>query len=241
VAKAVRAKRTLQQGDCKNAFCNAKLPDDELTVVMPPQGDPANEKDEFWLLKKTLYGLRRSPHHWYNMFTTMLKNIGLTPSPHDLCLFSGIVQSADISTDVPASHRKRIHVGIYVDDFVFFSEDPREEDLFKQAMSNCTVPIDWMGTVSYFLGTAFDWQRHTDGHLSVLLLQSAFVEYSAHRFSVDRCSQVPNTTPYRSGMPIDSIPPPAANDPDQKRRTKCYQAVVGCINWLATCTVPTLL
>jgi hypothetical protein len=182
---------------------------------MPPQGNPANKKDGFWLLKKTLYGLCRSPHHWYNMFTAMLKHIGLTPSPHDPCLFSGVVQSADISTDIPASHQQPIHVGIYVDDFVFFSEDPRKDDLFKQALSNCTVPIDWMGTFSYFLGTAFDWQRHANGHLSVLLLQSAFVEYSADCFSVDRCSPVPNMTPYQSGMPIDSIPPLAANDPDQ--------------------------
>jgi hypothetical protein len=45
-------------------------------------------------------------------------------------------------------------------------------------------------------------------------------------------------TPYRYGMPINSIPPPDPDDPDQKRRTKCYQAIVGCINWLATCTRP---
>jgi hypothetical protein len=95
-----------------------------------------------------------------------------------------------------------------------------------------------MGTVDYFLGSAFNWKRHSDGNLSVLLTQSAFVEYSAHRFAIDRLSPVPNMTPYRSGMPIDSIPPPDPKDPDQKRRTKCYQAIVGCINWLATCTRP---
>ena len=62
-AKAIADKRILQQGDCKNAFCNATLPEDECTVVRPPVGDPAYHKDEFWLLKKTLYGLRRSPRH----------------------------------------------------------------------------------------------------------------------------------------------------------------------------------
>eukprot|EP00956_Cyclotella_meneghiniana_P015762 scaffold24459_cov75-Cyclotella_meneghiniana.AAC.3 len=156
VAKAVRAKRVLQQGDCKNAFCNAELPDDELTVVRPPVGDP----------------------------------------------------------------------------------DPQEEERFKQALSSCTVPIDWMGTVDYFLGTAFNWKRHEDGHLSVLLTQSAFTEYAAHRFAIDKLNPVPNMTPYRSGIPIDSIPPPDPQDPDFKRRTKCYQGIVGCINWLATCTRP---
>jgi hypothetical protein len=218
----------LQQGDCKNAFCNVTLPEDELTVVQPPAGDPVNQKDEFWLLKKTLYGLRRSPHHWYN----------ITPSPHDPCLFSGIVKSPRLTNLPPDADRRPIHIGLYVDDFVFFSEDPTEEDNFKPAMKDCTVLIDWMGTVDYFLETAFNWKRHGDGNLSVLLTQSAFVEYSAHRFAIDNLYPVPNMTPYRSGIPIDSIAPPDPKDQDHKRRTKCYQAIVGCINWLATCTRP---
>ncbi|KAL7529706.1 LOW QUALITY PROTEIN: hypothetical protein ACHAWF_003089, partial [Thalassiosira exigua] len=34
--------------------------------------------------------------------------------------------------------------------------------------------------------------------------------------------------------------PPDPNDPDLKRRTKVYQSVVGCLNWLTTCTCPDL-
>ena len=40
-AKAVGDKRILQQGDCKNAFCNATLPENEVTVIRTPIGDPA--------------------------------------------------------------------------------------------------------------------------------------------------------------------------------------------------------
>jgi hypothetical protein len=142
IAKAVRAKRVLQQGDCKNVFCNADLPEDELTVVRPPVGDPGYAKDEYWLLKKTLYGLRRSPHHWYNMINQILKDIGLTPSPHNPCLFSGVIQSPNLST---ATVRKPVHVGIYVDDFVFFSEDPlRKKRISKQHLAIARFPsIGW--------------------------------------------------------------------------------------------------
>ena len=63
---AVSHRRVLQQGNCKNAFCQATLPDDEKMAILPPVGDPAYAKDEFWLLNKTLYGFRRSPPHWYN-------------------------------------------------------------------------------------------------------------------------------------------------------------------------------
>ena len=40
-AKAVGDKRILQQGDCKNAICNAILLDNEVTVIRPPIGHPA--------------------------------------------------------------------------------------------------------------------------------------------------------------------------------------------------------
>ena len=82
-AKSAGDKRILQQGDCKNVFCNATLPDNEVTVIRPPIGDLAFQEDEYWLLKKTLYGLRRSPHHWYNMIKGILLNMGLKASPHD--------------------------------------------------------------------------------------------------------------------------------------------------------------
>jgi hypothetical protein len=236
-SKAVSDKCILQQGDCKNAFCHAHLPEDELTVVRPPVGDPEYSKDTYWLLNKTLYGLRRSPHHWYNMFVAALKDIGLKPSLHDPCLFSGVVRQNTTTTSSHSSQLAPIHVGIYVDDFVFYSTDPLQEQRFMDALKQRVV-VDFMGPVDWFLGTAFTWKRHSDGHLSVLLSQSAFTEYTAHRFAVDRINPVPHMTPYRSGIPIDSIPNPPKGDPDQKRRTKIYQSIVGCINWLATCTRP---
>ena len=58
VSMAVQKHRLLKQGDCKNTFCNGDLPEDEITIVRPPNGDPSAEKNEFWLLEKTLYGLR---------------------------------------------------------------------------------------------------------------------------------------------------------------------------------------
>ena len=96
--KYVGDKRIIQQGDCKNAFYNSTLPDNEVTVIRPPIGDPDFQEDEYWLLKKTLYGIRRSPHHWYNMIKGILLKMGLKASPHDPCLLSGILEK-------PNSHK----------------------------------------------------------------------------------------------------------------------------------------
>ena len=72
------------------------------------------------------------------------------------------------------------------------------------------------------------WLRHNkDNHVSVPLTQTAFTEFSAHQVGVDRMNRVPTMTPYRSGIPIDSIPYPDPSDPDLPRRTKVYQWIVG--------------
>jgi hypothetical protein len=54
---AVEKHRTLKQGNCNNAFCQGILLDDKIIIVRPIIGDPDAKKDEYWLLKRTLYGL----------------------------------------------------------------------------------------------------------------------------------------------------------------------------------------
>ena len=66
-SKSTKKRCILQQAYGKNYLCNALLPDKKLTIVLPPLVDPDSSTDDFWLLNKTLYGLRRSPQHWYNL------------------------------------------------------------------------------------------------------------------------------------------------------------------------------
>ena len=79
-----------------------------------------------------------------------------------------------------------------------------------------------MGDVDYFLRTTCTCNRQDDGHVSVRLAQTAFTKFTDHRFAVGRMSRVPNMTPYRSGLPINTIPSLDAKDPDLKCRTKVY-------------------
>ena len=95
-----------------------------------------------------------------------------------------------------------------------------------------------MVNVDYFLGTAFTWFRHADVNISVHLCQSSFTEFTAHQFLVHTTNKVPNMTPYCYGFPTDSIPPVDPLYPDLPRQKLVYQIIVGCINWIATCTHP---
>ena len=82
-SKSLGDKWILQQGDWKDELCNSTLPGDEVTVIIPPIGDLAFQEYEYWLLKKTLYGLCQYPHHWYNIMKGILLKMGLKASPHD--------------------------------------------------------------------------------------------------------------------------------------------------------------
>merc|ERR1712025_1271453 len=57
VPMAVEDGRRLKQGDCKNAFCNGILPEDEAIIAKPPLGCPRPKRGSFWKLSKALYGL----------------------------------------------------------------------------------------------------------------------------------------------------------------------------------------
>ena len=84
------------------------------------------------------------------MITSILQEMGLSASPHDPCLYSGIIHSDNKSL----SERKEINVGLYVHDFVFFSTSQAEEDLFQKVLAT-HIKADFMGDADHFLGTAF--------------------------------------------------------------------------------------
>jgi hypothetical protein len=233
---AVNARQPLRQGDCKNAFCQGILPPDETTIVRPPSGDPEAEPGEYWLLKHTLYGLRRSPRHWYDKINAILRSLGLTPSREDPCLYTGIVRDP-YNPDAPVS-TVPLSLGIYVDDFVYFSADPAAEDLFCRLLAE-RCKVDFMGIVEWFLGVHFSW-RITPSSVAVHMNQSGFAANLVKSFFRQSRDVTPTATPYCSGVPIDSIAPSLDPDdsPAQLRWKEAYQSLVGSIGWLSCSTRP---
>jgi hypothetical protein len=84
------------------------------------------------------------------LVTGMTKNailcsIGLTLSLEDPCLYSGFIQNpsdpSGTKTDVPLS------LGLYIDNFIYFSEDPAVKDLFCQLLAQW-CKVDFMGIVN---------------------------------------------------------------------------------------------
>ena len=70
--------RTLpKQGDVSQVFVQSTLPTNEQYIARPPAGCPISKPNTYLRLIQTLYGLKRSPRHWYNKATTVLESLGL--------------------------------------------------------------------------------------------------------------------------------------------------------------------
>jgi len=127
-------------------------------------------------------------------------------------------------------------LGLYADDFVYFSEDPAVESLSCRLLG-ARCKVDFMGIVEWFLGIHFSCHI-TPSSVAVHLNQSGFASNLIESFFGDTRNPTPTATPYRNGVPIDSIAPStdADNSPAQIRRKEAYQSLIGSIGWLAHTT-----
>ena len=153
-------------------------------------------------------------------------------------MFTGrLCNPTNPADDAPSSP---LTIGLYVDDFVYFSKDPEVERRFEQLLARL-VTVNFMGTVDWFLGTHFQWSCY-NGEVSVHLSQTGFAAHLVEDNAVHVRNITPDATPYRSGLPIDACPESDKADdcPALLERKKQYQSVVGSIGWLAQSTRPDL-
>ncbi len=139
--------------------------------------------------------------------------MGLTMSPRDPCVFHGVLQEG-----LPL-----IYMGLFVDDFKYFSLSYETEKLSEtQLGSKCGV--DFMGEVSWFLGSKYEWEDLPDGCLTVSITQTAKAEELLETHGVEDCNAV--DSPYRSGFVIDRIPDDGVPVKRKARLVHRYQSLV---------------
>jgi len=162
-----------------------------MYFVKPPNGCTRSPPGTYWKLLCSLYGLRRAPKLWFEWLGSHLKSMGLTSSTISPCLFVGQL----IERGPP----------IYVDDIIYFSVSDAVEKKFESLLSTIR-DVDFMDPVSHFLGIEFSWINHPDGHLSISLTQQWFAESFIDSLGLPPTGSSTYSTPYRSGMSIDSLP-----------------------------------
>jgi hypothetical protein len=133
---------------------------------------------------------------------------------HDPCVFTG--------TLIPGG--PLLYLGVYVDDFTYFSASDEVERIFEAALSS-KLQINWMGEVGWFLGKAYEWDHLEDGRLCVTITQTAKIEAMLDDLGMSDCNPV--KSPYRSGLVIDSIPHDGVTPESKQDLVKPYQRAVG--------------
>jgi hypothetical protein len=224
---AVRDKRLPKTGDITQAFCQSYLPKGEDYICRPPVGCPITPSNIYLKLKKTLYGLKRSPRHFYDLAVKTLLSIGLKQHENSPCLFYGSI--------IPG--QPPLYLGLYVDDFIYYSQSDAVERKFESDFQ-AKLDMDLNGQVSHFLGINFKTKQHDDGHVSILLSQEAFVETLTTLAGLDGDGVTEPRTPYRSGYPVDKIPEENYDESTQHKLNHLLRVLVGSLNWLSLSTRP---
>ena len=224
ISIAAKKKCIPKSGDICQAFCQSRLPEGENYICIPPPGCFLTPPNTYWKLQKTLYGLKRSPRHFYDLACKLLLQIGMKKHPSSPCLFIGHL----IPNEPP------LYLGLYVDDFIYFSESKQVEKLFEKRFDK-VIDIDWNGEIDYFLGVSFECVKHKDGKLTIHMHQEAFIDHLLKLAKLHEDTVNSVTTPYRKGFPIDAIPK-LPESPQQAKLTHYMQSLVGSLNWLSIST-----
>jgi hypothetical protein len=87
-----------------------------------------------------------------------------------------------------------------------------------------------MGQVTQFLGIEFTWHCDSEGNVSVNLTQQSFVEMLLENLGFASENQSAFTTPYQSGISIDTIPTQSMSSADRDKLRLQYQSLVGSLN-----------
>ena len=126
---------SISQLDVKNAFLNGELR--EEVYMQPPLGYSVPD-GLVCRLHRSLYGLKQAPRAWFEHFSSIVINIGFTPSDHDPALF------------VRTSPHGRTLL-LYVDDMIITGDDSQYIAFVKQRLSETFLMSD-LGPLRYFLG-----------------------------------------------------------------------------------------
>ena len=85
------------------------------------------------------------------------------------------------------------------------------------------MKFEWSGS-----GSNFKVHVHQEAFMSELI--------SCHQLS--DCNRPPRATPFKSGFPVNAIPPSALSDADHSTFTLPYQQFMGDLTWLGISTQP---
>ena len=130
-----------------------------------------------------------------------------------------------MATPIPG--KPLIYLGLYVENFVYYSTSDEFEEWFEQGLQS-KVKIDFMGTVSWFLEQVYEWFITSNNQVTCHISQEAFVEQLLERNKLMEFK--PSRIPYRSGYVIDRVPHDGIDPLQKPKLMKAFQSILGGLN-----------
>jgi Reverse transcriptase (RNA-dependent DNA polymerase) len=196
----------LHQFDVKNAFLYGDL-EEEIYMDVPPGYEVDSYKSMVCRLKRSLYGLKQSPHAWFGRFSNAMKSYGYQQSDSDHTLF------------LKHNQGKVTVLIIYVDDMVITGDDLMEIQTLEKRLSK-EFDMKNLGGLKYFLGIEV-----TRSKQDIVLSQRKYVLDLLTEVGMLDCK--PADTPAVQNLKLGNYP---NQTPTNKER---YQKLVGKLIYLS--------
>ena len=129
----------LQQLDVKNVFLNGEF-EDEVYMDLPPGFENEYGIEKVCKLKRSLYGLKKSPRAWFDKFTKSIHSFGYLQSQADHTMFFKHFTDGSV-----------VILIVYVDDIILTGSNVIEMENLKKVLAREFEMKD-LGPLRYFLG-----------------------------------------------------------------------------------------
>jgi len=209
IAFAAKYKWIIYQLDIQAAYLNAPI--DKEVYVTIPKGD-ANYGNGFWLLQKSLYGLKQSGRNWNNTISSFLIKKGFKQTKAESCLFF----KKDLNNKLSCI------IGLYVDDIIITGHT--YEILEFVSFIKNKFSISKCEPANFILGIKIE--KNDDFNYSIS--QEAFIHNILSKFKITNIQK--SKSPY-SGDNTNN----KNNSPFSKT---IYKSAIGSLIHLAKCTRP---
>jgi len=200
----------LRQGDVPNAYLKSAL--DKPIYLRPPPGTTSAHDNRVWLLLKGLYGLEQSGKLWNDLIDAFLQAQGFQRSRMDPCLY------------FLRRHGMLRVLGLYVDDILIVSQDPKISDLVMTQLTE-RFNIKDLGEAQKCLGI---WIDYTANGIAV----------HQHQTTLDLLAKVGLHQCKASSTPMDVNHRFFEENGEPYQDTTLYREVIGSLLWLSNCTRP---
>ncbi|GJV17432.1 retrotransposon protein, putative, ty1-copia subclass [Tanacetum coccineum] len=207
----------LEQLDVKTTFLHGNL-EEVIYMKQPPGYEQANK---VCLLKKSLYGLKKSPRQWYRRFDEYMLSNGFKRSSYDSCVY--------YRSYAPGEY---IYLLLYVDDMLISCKSKAEIGSTKSLLKK-EFDMKELGEAKKILGMEIIRDR---SHKILRVSQSGYVSKILNNFRIDNGKSVKMPLGGHFKLSLKDYP---VKDCDVERMSKVpYVNAVGSLMYLMVCTRP---